>query len=466
MNSVTNSKKDKYNVTFNKKGIGLEFEQQIATEVTKLQPNEFKIILHIDGKGQTMIRMSSDGTVTTITQRVEKDGLFRKSIKYEIKNVKMSDDYAFLRIPEIRAETSSLNVLSRSVSKKMSHKFIKTLYLDSVEKSFYEVFIRTDLENLRKIDSDKDEQERFINKRFPPEIAANNFINGRLLPIIFLMIDINPGDQISEKDLDYINDILTWPANIIYTTPLLNFNDSISREKRLIFYEDFISRLLENKNTLSNNIRVGISIPTLYRGRQIPDAFKLYDTENNEPAFVTIDFERNRITSSKMIGVVNSIHRYFKRLNSEKYAIYGFNVKPFKRGGDYAVAEDIGCFISGINAIGDTYKLNNNNRIFIPAPKEMADLPKIFDNDDYKYLKLVDKDVQNKFISWYEKSYGAQFNNTRLKKYARYTSLYNTISVGREANDISQMLKSNENKELKKRLSNKDITKITWELFK
>ncbi len=90
MNSVTNSKKDKYNVTFNKKGIGLEFDRQIATEVTKLQPNEFKIILHIDGKGQTMIRMSSDGTVTTITQRVEKDGLFRKSIKSEI--IELRDD--------------------------------------------------------------------------------------------------------------------------------------------------------------------------------------------------------------------------------------------------------------------------------------------------------------------------------------------------------------------------------------
>ncbi len=174
----------------------------------------------------------------------------------------------------MQVEGSRITNLSRAVSKKLPNSFITNIYLRDVPSTFYEVFMRTDIKNLRSIDSDSNKRQAFIDSRFPPNITADGTYRNRLIPIIILVLDINVGDHLEDSDLDYINDILTWISNKIYITPILRFADEIIREDRLKFYNDFIKRLLMSKKSLPSNIRAGASVPTLYLPSKIPEVLK------------------------------------------------------------------------------------------------------------------------------------------------------------------------------------------------
>lgn len=378
---------------------------------------------------------------------------------YEVKKVYTSEDFALLRVPEIEAEGTFIDTLARAVSKKLPQRFLESAYARSVGKTYYEAFMRLDLQTLRGIDSDSDKRQAFIDSRLPPNVAASNSTNSSLIPIIFLVIEIRVGDVLLDSDVEYINDILTWVSNKIYVTPLLRFADEISRGQRTEFYADFVKRLLENKATLSTKIRAAASIPAFYQRTKVSEVLSMYEGENRPPSIVVVDFERNRITSSKMIGATNGVRRFFveEEGSEPKYAIYAFNVKPYKKGDEMPLAEDMGCYISGISAIGDAYRLSNASRIYVPPAQNLADLPKIFSNGSYKYLKLDNEQAVGEFSSWYVESTGKTIS-APYSKYAPYTYRFNVHRTGSEVAEITRMLKKGETSELKKKLGSKEIT--------
>ena len=387
--------------------------------------------------------------------------------KYEIRRIIMSEDYARLRIPELKVEGTSVQSLSRAVSKKLPQAFISNTYLGQMEKTFYEIYARIDLQNLREIDNNVEAQKKFIDSRFPPNIAAENLVDGKLIPLIFLAIDFKVGDRILDSDIQYINNILTWGPNKIYLTPILIFEDSVSYENRIEVYRDFINRLLVDKDTISSRIRPGVIIPGFYRMTKVAEILELFNGQNESPAFVALDFQRNRITSSRMIGALSEIERFF--MDSEeseaKFFIYGFNPKPYKRGMESALAEDMGCFISGISAIGDNYRLNLDSKIFIPPIENVQQLPKLFNVDSYTYGRFQNN-IRERFVSFYENATRSQFEERPpLAKYPRYVYKFNVFETGREANLISTMLKRGEVTELRQRIESKSITTTLKSLY-
>lgn len=377
---------------------------------------------------------------------------------YEINKVNLVEEYGLLRVPEIKVEGSTIVNLSRAVSKKLPNSFITNVYLNSVKSTFYEVFMRIDLDRLRNIDSDSDARQAFIDSRFPPNIAAYGAYRARLIPLIILVLDIKVGDKLLDTDIDYINDILTWVSNKIYVTPILRFADGINRTDRLKFYEDFLKRLLISKKTLPSGIRASASVPTLYPPSKIPEILEKYSGENKPPSFVVIDFDRNRMTSSRMIGATNGVRRYFRKEEGEepKYALYAFNVKPYKKGAEASMAEDIGCYLSGISIIGDSYRMSPVNKIYIPPALKLSDLPKIFDAESYKYDKLNKDDLVSSFNNWYEdltdKKIGPPYN-----KYSPYVYRFNVQKTSDELNKLSTMVIKGETDLIKKKLNGKEI---------
>ena len=377
---------------------------------------------------------------------------------YEINKVNLVEEYGLLRVPEIKVEGSTIVNLSRAVSKKLPNSFITNVYLNSVKSTFYEVFMRIDLDRLRNIDSDSDARQAFIDSRFPPNIAADGAYRTRLIPLIILVLDIKVGDKLLDTDIDYINDILTWVSNKIYVTPILRFADGINRTDRLKFYEDFLKRLLISKKTLPSGIRASASVPTLYPPSKIPEILEKYSGENKPPSFVVIDFDRNRMTSSRMIGATNGVRRYFRKEEGEepKYALYAFNVKPYKKGAEASMAEDIGCYLSGISIIGDSYRMSPVNKIYIPPALKLSDLPKIFDAESYKYDKLNKDDLVSSFNNWYEdltdKKIGPPYN-----KYSPYVYRFNVQKTSDELNKLSTMVIKGEKDSIKKKLNGKEI---------
>lgn len=378
---------------------------------------------------------------------------------YEIKKVYTSDDFAMLRVPVIQIENSSIDMLIRSVSKKEMYSMIDKLYMIDISKSFYEVFMRLDLKRLRNISNNLDKKEQFINSRLPESIASKSS-TGQLLPVIILVIDIKAGDKITDTDIDYINDMLTPIYNKIFVTPLLYFDDTINNEVRIKFYEDFVKRLLENKKSISRNFRVAASIPSFYPRIKIENVLSLYDSENKSPAFTFIDFERHRITTPKIIGIVNSIKRFF--INEEgddpKYAIYGFNVNPHKMGELSPMAEDMGCYLSGISAIGDAYRLNWN-KIFTPPSQRPPIFPRLFCYNQYRYVSINCSPLNQEFDEWFLEYGSPLFHSSFNRMYSTHIYRFNVDKIIRETLTISNMIKKGELPELRKKLENKDITK-------
>lgn len=378
---------------------------------------------------------------------------------YEITKVNLNEEFALLRVPEIQVEGTKITNLSRAVSKKLPNSFITDVYLKDVRSTFFEVYMRIDLPTLRNIDDDADARQKFIDSRFPPNIAADGAYNNRLIPVIILVVDIKVGDKLLESDINYINDILTWVSNKIYVTPILRFADEISRSDRVKFYEDFLKRLLISKKTLPSGIRAAASIPTLYPPTKIPKILKSYEGENKPPSFVVIDFDRNRMTSSRMIGAINGVRRYFRKEEEDeepKYALYAFNVKPYKKGLEASLAEDMGCYLSGISVIGDSYRMSPANNIFIPQALNLSDLPKVFDAESYKYDKLKSENLIENFSKWYEELTGKDLSPP-YSKYSPYVYRFNLQKTSRELTELSKMVIGGEDDSLKKKLSNKEI---------
>lgn len=380
---------------------------------------------------------------------------------YEISKVNLNEEYALLRVPEIQVEGSKVLNLSRAVSKKLPNSFITNVYLNSVQNTFYEVFMRIDLVRLRAIDSDPDARQAFIDSRFPPNIAADGAYRTRLIPIIILVVDINVGDKLLDTDIDYINDILTWVSNKIYVTPILRFADEINRSDRIKFYEDFVKRLLISKKTLPSGIRAAASVPTLFPPTKIPGILEKYSGENKPPSFVVIDFDRNRMTSSRMIGATNGVRRYFRKEDGEepKYAVYAFNVKPYKKGTEASLAEDIGCYLSGISVIGDSYRMSPANKIYIPPALNLSDLPKIFDVDSYKYDRLNTDNLIGSFRNWY-RNITSKTLDPPYSKYSPYIYRFNVQRTSEELSNLSKMVIKGETDSLKEKLSNKEIAGV------
>lgn len=379
---------------------------------------------------------------------------------YSIPHVDLNDDFSDLRVPTLETETGSMRMMTRAVTYRDTQRFIDNTYLPHVEETFYEAFLRVDLQTLRHIDSDPDKQESFINRRLPPNVADRIF--GRIIPVIFMMVDIKAGDTILDGDIEYINHILMWAANRIYVTPMLNFADAFTLDQKREIYVDFIRRLLEQKNRVRSSMRIVSTVPAFFQRNKVNDIFPLFENENKAPQAVVIDFGRQRITSTKMIGIVESVQTYFRDEGTENFMLYGFNVKPHKKGGERPHAEDIGCYLKGISAIGGNYRLSMaTTRIYFPPITAWSQLPKVVDESAYKYVSLDDERARNRLEHWLRdnlpNSDGLSTPNNNLSS---KISKFNIDKVGMEAKDLSVMVRENDVNSLRKRLSDKEVAEI------
>ena len=378
---------------------------------------------------------------------------------YEIGSISMDTEASFMRNVELKTERTKLNSFARAVTKDLSERFIRNVYSPTFnDNGVLEVFIKLNLRNIRDMDHNPQVHEIFWKRNFP-----ENLMNSGLLRVIVLMLYIGPNDTISNDDVSYINDILMWEANDLFITPILKFSDDIEPDKKVSIYEDFTKRLLAEKNNASNKsgLRVGISIPFFYPRRKVEDIFKLYNNENKTPQFILIDFERARLTSSSMIGKIQRINTHFKNEEEEKYFVYAFNMKPHKKGVPNPLAEDVGAFLGGLNAIGRTYTTSPIPRpVFIKYVKEWQDLQKTFGNDDYKYHLLNEDKYRKTFAEWSNEKLGTSIEVTNAKPsqyYYTYIKRYNVNQLNTEATELTKYVIESDIKEIKKKTDGKEI---------
>lgn len=374
------------------------------------------------------------------------------SKNYEIGNVSIFQDFAFMRLAELRVFAKKVCDFVRAVDKN-----VRKPVLEDVTKNrqlINEIYIRLDLGILKKIDNDPELQKEFIqrNTRFLEEKA--------LLNIFFIKIILKEGEELDKNDISYLNDLLLYQLNDIYIVPLIEFRGEISKPKRIEIYNKFVKDILEEKNsTVAGELRVGISIPSYYPRRKLEDLFSIYEKENKEPTFIVIDYAYQRPSDASKIGIIPRVNNYFLKEGNEKYFIYGFNVKPYKKGEESPIAEDIFLMEAGFNAVGGAYRHLQVYRRF-PPPQGWEHINKIFSAEEYRYYPLVKREYRREL----EKKIGKLLNkDIKLEKVSGtaniYVKQYNFHTLNNELFILSDIIRKNEIELLKKKLQGKETTK-------
>ncbi len=379
---------------------------------------------------------------------------------YRVKLAELNDNLPFLRLVTLDIGGNSITDFNRAVCKKFTNSFISNVYLRHVKSSIYEAPLRLDLDLLRLIDGDEEQRKKLIYSKLPPTIIERRGSFSRLIPIIFITLEFNRGDSFSDEDIEFIMDILTWPSNALFVVPTLRFGDDIKGDDRVKIYDSFVTRLLRSKSHISSNIKVAGFLPSFYPRSYVPKFFDLYKDENIAPDLFVIDFKGERLTSPSVIGKINRIMSHFGAEKEENYFIYGFNVKPYKKSEEGPNAEDMASFTYGLNAIGDKYRMKPTK--FNPSPMNtLADAPRVFASDIYKYRRLNEDRIVADFNSWTSDNMNAAVQDgDSLKKAPFYTRLYNLDKIGEETVKLSTLVRTHDDHGLNNYIANKEIVNL------
>jgi len=371
---------------------------------------------------------------------------------YEIKKVEVVEDPVFLRVVKLSVLDKNIDRFVRSVDR---YTYRRTLdqSLSEFDSLINEIYIRIDLDTLRKIDNDPDAQKKFIQNNVHFLDCAD------LINIFFLKIVIKEKEKLNDQDIEYINSLLLYQLNDIYVVPILEFEGEIDKPTRVLMYNEFVEKLLEAKNTVNPNLKVGISVPSYYPRRKIDILFSLYGEENKEPTFVAVDFAYQRATDPSRMGILPTINSYFLKDGNYNYFIYGFNVKPYKKGERLPLSEEFMLIESGFNAVGTAYR-NTDVRVVI-TPRSWDHLNKIFNEDDYRYHPLSEEDKRQHLEEWLQEflKFDVNLNSVR-STVNRYVRQYNFYTLNEEFAHISKAIWNSELDELTNRLLGKEVTAL------
>lgn len=330
--------------------------------------------------------------------------------KYEITNVSMIDDRpsSLPRNVTLRVGGSSLDHISKCTERTTDLRTIDSIRDKTV---FNECYIDLSLTKLRELDSNRSAQDQYIYSR-------SKFLDKGMVNVLMVKLRMEGNDVLDDQDYEYLNALLSWKSNDIYVMPILEFDDK-KRTDMVTIYNDFVKRMLDEKDSWTSNINIGMSIPHMYPRRNIKDLFDIYSDE--KPTFVAVDFNNSRM--DRPSDVTGTILRHFKNENEENTFLYGVNVKPYKRGAENTSAWDIYMVHGSFNAIGPTH---SKPRAMV-LPGDWNNMGRIFDSKFIEY-RTIDSDHRDRFIEWMGKSYNldidADFKKNEKSLYP-YLKRYN-----------------------------------------
>ena len=328
----------------------------------------------------------------------------------------------------------TLRVGSRSLDRitKCTERTTDLRTIDSVEdqKVLNECYIDLSLTKLRELDSNRSAQDQYIYSR-------SKFLDKRMINVLMVKLRLEGNDVLNDQDYEYLNALLSWKSNDIFVMPILEFDDK-KRTDMVSIYDDFVRRMLEEKDSWTSNINVGVSIPQMYPRRSIENLFGIYADE--DPTFIAVDFNNSRM--DRPSDVTGTILRHFQKLHEEKIYLYGVNVKPYKRGAENTSAWDIYMVHGSFNAIGPTHS----------KPRAMNfqgdwnTMGRIFDSESVEY-RTIDSDHRDVFIGWMKNSYNLdvdiEFGKNKRSLYP-YLKRYNFQYANGVLSDFSSAISKND----------------------
>lgn len=373
-------------------------------------------------------------------------------LSYEVKDVNIYAEKVFMRYARLKVGSRSQETFAKSISPEIDRKVLSRIE-KGIGTLINEIYLNLDLQKLREIDNDEDKQDRFIREN-------TKFLERNCINVIFIKLIVREGDNLTQGDIEYINDLLLWETNSIYVVPILEFEGDIDKPRRVEIYDQFVKDILDMKErSVPGSLRVGLSIPSYYPRKKIENLFSLYENENKEPAFICVDFANQRISDRKRIGILPAINRHFLDESNEKYFIYGLNVRPYKRGENIPLAEDLLLVECGFNAFGPVHGKKGVRRFF-PARTCWDHYPKLFWKMDYLYYPLSDDEKRKQWLTWRSELYDTDIEDD-FKKASKGAAItikrFNHLALNEELKELADGVRSGDSDLINQKLENKRI---------
>ncbi len=346
--------------------------------------------------------------------------------KYEITNISMMNDCSSSSLPR----NVTLNVGGRSLDhiSKCTERTTDLRTIDSIkDKSvFNECYIDLSLTKLRELDSNRSAQDQYIYSR-------SKFLDKGMVNVLMIKLRLEGNDALNDQDYEYLNALLSWKSNDIYVMPILEFEDK-KRIDMVEIYNEFVKRMLDEKDSWTSGINIGMSIPQMYPRRSIKELFDIYSDE--KPTFIAVDFNNSRM--DRPSDVTGTILRHFESEKEEKIFLYGVNVKPYKRGAENTSAWDIYMVHGSFNAIGPTHSKPRAMHL----PGDWNNMGRIFDPGSVEY-RTIDSEHRDTFIEWMSRSYNLDIDvdfKKNEKSLYPYLKRYNFQYANSVLSDFSKAI--------------------------
>ena len=365
--------------------------------------------------------------------------------KYSINDTQVYDEEAFMRV----ATLSVNDKRQRTIAKSLDHRFVDRRVFNSITSSnnlINEIYLNMDLDHLRAFSDDTGLFDSYVN-------SYSSFLTAGALNVLFINLKVGT-NQLTSEDITCLNHILTWLKNDVYVMPTLQF-DGIDRRAEMDMYSAFVKDMIECKNSMvPGNLNLGINVPSYYRYKDLDKLFKLYDVENTEPTFITVDFNRAGIDDTKRMGVVNTINRHFMEEGVEDYFLYGLNVRNYKKRQVNPVSDEMMIARSGFNAVGAPH-YDPVKRV-IPPTTKLIQLGVVFNRDDYCFHPLTEKQQMDRFLEWssdlcYEFDIEGDLR-TEAPKIRPVMKKYNLCMENQEFFDLSTAIRKSDSDVIKEKL--------------
>lgn len=349
--------------------------------------------------------------------------------KYEITDVSMISEYS-VSLPRnvtLKVGDRSLNHISKCTERTTDVRTIDSITGKNV---LNECYIDLSLTKLRELDSNRAAQDQYIYSR-------SKFLDRGMINVLMIKLRLEGNDVLNDLDYEYLNNLLSWKSNDIYVMPILEFDDR-KRTDMVAIYDNFVKRMLEEKERWTDGINIGMSIPQMYPRRNIESLFELYSDER--PTFVAVDFNNSRM--DRPSDVTGTILRHFEKEKEENTFLYGVNVKPYKRGAENTSAWDIYMVHGSFNAIGPTHSKPRA----VSLPGDWSNMGRIFDSNTIEY-RTIDSNHRDTFIDWMKRSYDldidSDFKKNQKSMYP-YLKRYNFQYTNDVLSDFSSAISKND----------------------
>jgi hypothetical protein len=311
-----------------------------------------------------------------------------------------------------------------------------------------EIFLNLDLDKLRAIDGDDDGQKQYLRKKtFALETDRVN--------IFIMRLTLKAGDTLEAQDIEYIHDILAHPYNDILIPPVIEWDKDNRTDKvaRMDLYDNLFGSFIEIKNQ-TDDVKLGMMIPSNYPATKIPQLFNYYSDENHEPDLFVLDFGGARLQDK-----YTRISRLKRAANASlndpgRKFLYGFNIKPWKKSREASISEEIRSFCCGIHALGPVR--GRPSKFVSPSDNPFLKLPKAFLPSDFNYHRLNQQMFDDNVATWIEEHFDRDVSNPKNVGYRDVTA-YNIEHVNSEGDILATFINNGEDRELISNLKKKPV---------